>query len=171
MGRLSASAVKAAVWPGRLGDGDGLLLVLKAGGTKSLVCRVQRHGKRRDFGLGSVAKVCLASARERAREFRSWIELGLDPLFERKKANGIPIFMEAAAKVIAAQKKTRRNAKHEGQRLATIKAYAFPQIGDVKVKDITGQMIRDLLAPIWLTKPQTARRVSAAQSSRSRTGI
>lgn len=159
MGRLSASAVKQASRPGRLGDGDGLFLVVKAGGTKSWVCRVQRHGKRRDFGLGSAAKVSLASARDRAREVRSWIEMDLDPLFERKKAQGIPTFREAAAKVLAAQRKSWRNAKHEGQWSSTMEAYAFPQIGDRKVHEITGPMIRDLLAPIWLTKPETARRV------------
>lgn len=145
--------------PGRVGDGDGLFLVVKAGGAKSWVCRVQRHGKRRDFGLGSAAKVSLAVARERAREVRSQMELGLDPVFERRKALGIPTFREAAAKVLAASKKSWRNAKHEGQWSATMEAYAFPQIGDVKVNDITGPMIRDLLAPIWLAKPETARRV------------
>lgn len=145
--------------PGRVGDGDGLFLVVKEGGAKSWVCRVQRHGNRRDFGLGSASKVSLAVARDRAREVRAWIELGLDPVFERRKMLGFPTFREAAAKVLAASKKSWRNAKHEGQWLSTMKAYAFPQIGDVKVNDITGPMIRDLLAPIWLTKPETARRV------------
>lgn len=159
MGILSASAVKAAIKPGRVGDGDGLFLVVKEGGTKSWVCRVQRHGNRRDFGLGSASKVSLAVARERAREVRAWIELGLDPVFERRKMLGFPTFREAAAKVLAASKKSWRNAKHEGQWLSTMEAYAFPQIGDIKVNDITGPMIRDLLAPIWLTKPETARRV------------
>lgn len=159
MGRLSASAVKAANKPGRMSDGDGLFLVVKAGGAKSWVCRVQKTGKRRDFGLGSAAKVSLAVARERAREIRSQMELGLDPLFERRKAEGIPTFREAAAKVLAAQKKSWRNAKHEGQWSATMETYAFPQIGDRRVHEITGPMIRDLLVPIWLTKPETARRV------------
>lgn len=159
MGRLSASAVKSANRPGRLGDGEGLFLVVKAGGAKSWVCRVQKAGRRRDFGLGSAAKVSLASARERAREVRSWMELGLDPAFERKKALGIPTFREAAAKVLAAQRKSWKNKKHELQWSSTLEAYAYPRIGDVKVSDITGPMIRDLLAPIWLAKPETARRV------------
>lgn len=159
MGRLSASAVKAADKPGRIGDGDGLFLIVKGGGTKSWVCRVQKAGRRRDFGLGSASKVSLASARERAREVRSWMELGLDPVFERKKALGIPTFREAAAKVLAAQRKSWKNKKHEGQWSSSLEAYAFPQIGDVRVDAITGPMIRALLAPIWLTKPETARRV------------
>jgi hypothetical protein len=159
MGKLSASAVKAVTRPGRINDGDGLYLVIKPGGAKSWVCRVQRHGNRRDFGLGSAQKVSLAVARERAREVRAWIELGLDPVFERRKILGFPTFREAAAKVLAASEKSWRNAKHEGQWASTMGAYAFPYVGDVKVNDITGPMIRDLLALIWLTKPETARRV------------
>lgn len=159
MGKLSATAVKAAMRPGRLGDGDGLFLVVKPNGNKNWLCRVQKNGNRRDFGLGSASKVSLALARERSREIRTWMEMGLDPLFERRKVLGIPTFKEAAAKVLAAHKKTWRNEKHEGQWMATLTAYAFPHIGDVKVSEVTGPMIRNLLSEIWLSKPETARRV------------
>ena len=99
MKRLSVSAVKSATRPGRFSDGDGLYLVVQPGGSKSWVCRVQKSGNRRDFGLGSAAKVSLVDARGRAREIRIQVEMGLDPLFERRKAKGIPTFREAAAKV------------------------------------------------------------------------
>lgn len=79
MGKLSATAVRNATKPGRMGDGDGLFLIIQPSGTKSWMCRVQKAGSRRDFGIGSAAKVSLAQARERAREIRSWVELGLDP--------------------------------------------------------------------------------------------
>ena len=81
MGRLSATAVKAARTPGRYGDGDGLYLLIGPTGARSWVCRVQKHGKRRDFGLGSVKKVTLAQAREKATKFRSQVEAGIDPIF------------------------------------------------------------------------------------------
>lgn len=159
MGKLSATAVKAATRPGRLGDGDGLFLIVQPSGSKSWMVRVQKNGNRRDFGLGSAAKVSLAKARERAREVRAWMEMGLDPLFERRKAQGIPTFREAAAKVLAAHRKTWRNEKHEQQWLNTLEAYVFPHIGNVAVSEITGPMIRNVLAEIWLAKPETARRV------------
>ncbi|RJG52161.1 site-specific integrase [Sphingobium terrigena] len=159
MGKLSATAVKAATRPGRLGDGDGLFLVIQPSGGKSWVCRVQKNGTWRDFGLGSVSKVSLATARERAREIRTWVELGLDPIFERRKVRGIPTFRQASARVIAANSKTWRNEKHEKQWLQTLETYVFPQIGDFQVHEITGPMIRNLLSDIWLTKPETARRV------------
>ena len=159
MGKLSATAVKAASRPGKLGDGDGLYLVVKSSGTKSWMVRVQKNGNRRDFGLGGASKISLAVARERAREVRTWVELGLDPLFERRKAEGIPTFREATAKVLAQHRSTWRNEKHEQQWIRTLEAYAFPHLGNVQVNDITGPMIRNVLAEIWLAKPETARRV------------
>lgn len=159
MGKLSVTGVKAAKRPGRFGDGDGLFLVVGSSGSKSWVCRVQKHGRRRDIGLGSASKVTLSVARDRAREVRTWVELGLDPIFEKRKASGIPTFREATAKVYAANRKTWRNEKHEGQWLRTLEAFAFPIIGDIRVSEITGPMIRNVLAEIWLTKPETARRV------------
>src|SRR5690606_7985233 len=89
--------------------------------------------------------------------FRS--EMGLDPVFERRKAEGIPTFREAAARVLAAHRKTWRNEKHEKQWSRTLETYVFPQIGNLQVSEITGPMIRNVLADIWLAKPETARRV------------
>jgi integrase len=85
--------------------------------------------------------------------------MGLDPIFERRKAKGIPTFRDAAAKVLVANRKTWRNEKHERQWRQSLEAYAFPHIGDVLVNEITGPMIRNLLEEIWLAKPETARRV------------
>ncbi|MBW8753747.1 MAG: tyrosine-type recombinase/integrase [Sphingomonadales bacterium] len=159
MGKLSPTGVKAAKRPGRLGDGDGLFLIVGTSGAKSWVCRVQKHGRRRDIGLGSASKVSLALARERAREVRSWVERGLDPVFEKRKAGGIPTFREAALKVHAANRKTWRNEKHEAQWLRTLELFAFPTLGNIRVSEITGPMVRNVLAEIWLSKPETARRV------------
>ena len=82
------------------------------------MCRAQKDGNRGDFGLGSASKVSLATARERAREIRTWVELGLDPIFERRKAQDIPTFRQAAAKVIAAHSKTggTRSTRNSGSR-------------------------------------------------------
>lgn len=159
MKRLSVSAVKSATRPGQISDGDGLYLVVQPSGSKSWVCRVQKSGNRRDFELGSAAKVSLADARERTRVIRSQVEMGLDPIFERRKEKGIPTFREAAAKVLAANRKTWKNERSETQWQQSLEDYAFPHIGKVKVNEITGPMIRNLLAEIWLSKPETARRV------------
>jgi len=159
MGRLSATAVKAAKLPGRYGDGDGLYLLVSRAGARSWVCRVQKDGKRRDIGLGSAKKVSLAVARERAAKVRSQVEVGLDPIAERRKEAGIPTFREAAAIVFAENKKSWRNAKHRDQWLSTLTTYAFPFFGDMAVSKVEGPHVRDALVAIWLEKPETARRV------------
>jgi integrase len=159
MGRLSASSVRAAKAAGTYGDGDGLFLLVAASGGRSWVCRIQKNGKRRDIGLGSEKKVSLAQARERAAKVRSQIEAGIDPVAERRKEIGIPTFREAAAMVFAENHKTWRNPKHRAQWISTLSTYAFPTIGDVSVGDVEGPAVRDVLVAIWLTKPETARRV------------
>jgi integrase len=159
MGNLTATAVKATKAAGRYGDGDGLYLVVGKSGSRSWMVRVQKDGRRRDIGLGSAKKVSLAIARDRAAIVRSQVELGIDPIAERRKAAGIPTFREAAALVYAEQRKAWKNKKHNAQWISSLEAYAFPAIGDRAVNQIDGPAVRDILAAIWLTKNETATRV------------
>lgn len=159
MGKLTASSVKAANQPGRYGDGDGLALLVGKSGGKSWMVRIQKDGRRRDIGLGSAAKVPLKLARERAALVRMQVEEGIDPIAERRKAAGIPTFREAAALVHAEHEKGWKNGKHQAQWLSSLEAYAFPAIGEFSVASIDAPAVRDLLAQIWLNKPETARRV------------
>jgi integrase len=159
MSRLTATGVKAAAKPGRYGDGNGLFLLVGKSGGKSWLVRVQKDGRRRDIGLGSAAKVPLKLARERAALVRSQIEAGIDPVAQRRKTAGVPSFREAAAQVHAEHKRGWSNGKHQAQWLSTLENYAFPSIGDVPVSQLDAPAIRDVLAAIWLTKPETARRL------------
>lgn len=159
MGKLTATGVKAAREPGRYGDGEGLFLVVGAGGSASWIVRAQKAGKRRDIGLGSASKVSLAIARTRAELVRSQLEAGIDPVAERRKAEGVPTFREAAALVFAASRKTWKSGKHQWQWMRTLEMFAFPAIGDVRLNEISASQVHDMLAAIWLEKPETARRV------------
>lgn len=94
-----------------------------------------------------------------ARETRIWVEAGLDPRYERRKAAGIPTFSEAAGKVFASHSKGWRNVKHNWQWLRSLEMFVFPRIGQRRVSEITGPMVHDVLSEIWMTKPETARRV------------
>jgi hypothetical protein len=125
LGKLTATAVKAAKEAGRYQDGDGLALLIGKTGGRSWMVRVQKDGRRRDIGLGSESKVPLKLARERAALVRSQIEVGIDPLAERRKAAGIPTFREAAALVYAEQKSGWKNGKHQAQWLSTLEAYDY----------------------------------------------
>jgi integrase len=162
VGKLTATAVKAAKEPGRYGDGDGLFLLVGKTGSKSWMVRVQKDGKRRDIGLGSAAKVSLALARERAAKVRSQVEAGIDPVADRRKAAGVPTFRKAAELVHAEHVKGwkgGKDSKHGAQWLATLEAYAFPAFGEAAVSAVDAPAVRDALAAIWLDKPETARRL------------
>jgi integrase len=52
-----------------------------------------------------------------------------------------------------------RNGKHADQWLSTLKAHAFPTIGSLRVDHIDAPTVQSVLLPIWLTLPETARRV------------
>ncbi len=162
-GKLTALKVKALKEPGRHSDGNGLVLYIKETGAKTWVLRIQVDGKRRDFGLGSLAEVSLAEAREKADDLRKQYRSGVDPVAAKRAvkqvARAVPTFREAAVQAHDEHKGGWKNAKHKAQWLSSLEAYAYPAIGDLTVDAIEGPAIRDLLANIWLTKPETARRV------------
>jgi integrase len=159
MGKLNSLQVRNLKEPGRYNDGDGLILEVRPGGSKSWLARLQSNGRRRDYGLGSFKDVSLNDAREKAREFRKQLRSGIDPLEAKRLAREIPTFKAAAQAYHTEWKKHRRNAKHEAQWLSTLETYAFSRFGDLRVDQIGTGHVRDALAEIWLTKPETARRV------------
>ena len=71
----------------------------------------------------------------------------------------MPTFKDAAGTVHGEHKVGWKNGKHQAQWINTLETYAFPKLGNSLVSEIEGPAIRDVLAPIWLTKPETARRV------------
>lgn len=160
MGKLTAKKVQSSNDPGRYGDGAGLMLNVTPSGTKSWVLRVQANGRRRDFGLGSAMDVSLAEARDEARRVRKLVKAGIDPLAERRREQARNrTFREAAKACHESQKPSWKNGKHREQWITTLETYAFPRLGDMTLDEIDGPIIRDTLEPIWLDKPETARRV------------
>src|SRR5919202_1174801 len=123
VGKLTAKAVAAAKEPGRYGDGRGLMLVIGPDGSRKWVLRVQRDGRRRDFGLGPVHDVSLAEAREEADKLRKMIRAGLDPVAERRRTRAlIPTFEEAARLVLEEHRPSWKNEKHAAQWLSSLEA-------------------------------------------------
>lgn len=172
-GLLSVRKIEHAR-PGRHSDGGGLYLLVKPSGTKSWVLRVQHNGRRHDFGLGTAitgiidvdlpvqkrSSLTLAQAREKARIARELVKAGIDPrAYWRGREEKVPSFEQVALEYHGQVSKGWRNGKHGDQWLATLKAYAFPIIGSKLVDEIDARDIQRLLAPIWLTKSETARRV------------
>jgi Arm DNA-binding domain len=149
-------------------DGDGLYLQV-TGTARSWVLRYQRDGKRRMMGLGSLADVPLAKARELAKEARTLIAEGADPIDARNKALAeerqakarAVTFKDAAEEYIRTHRTTWKNAAHREQWPSTLKAYVYPHIGDKAVEAITVVDVRAILSEIWTAIPETASRVRA----------
>jgi len=157
---LSAVRVRNLSVPGRYADGNGLYLVVDPSGAKRWLLRIIIQGKRRDLGLGGLSLVGLAEAREKALAYRKLAREGGDPLAERQKVKVVvPTFTEAAEAVHAEHKASWKNEKHAAQWISTLTTYALPIIGDKKLDAIDTPDILKVLSPIWLTKPETARRV------------
>jgi integrase len=157
---LTPVQVRALNKPGRYVDGNGLYLIVEPSGAKRWILRTLVHGKRRDMGLGGLSLVTLAEAREKALTYRKIAREGRDPFAERRKGRSVvPTFAEAAEKVHAEHKASWKNPKHAAQWLTTLTTYAIPMIGNRRVDQIGTPDVLNVLSPIWLTKPETARRV------------
>jgi integrase len=180
MGKLTSVKVKNAA-PGRYSDGEGLMLLVKETGARSYVVRVQAEGKRRDIGLGSAEttprtkeqqkategialilrkSLTLAEARDKADAYRRMAKAGIDPVEERKRKPAyVPNFEKAARDCHEELKAGWRNKRHTDSWLACLVTYVFPVIGTKPVDVVDSIMVRDLLAPIWIDKAETSRRI------------
>src|SRR3546814_11036208 len=81
---------------------------------------------------------------------------------EREAATAIrsvPMFAEAARVCHKAIKGGWVNKRHSDSWLASLETHIIPAIGSAPVDQVTSVMVRDALAPIWLTIPETARRI------------
>ena len=153
---LSASFVRSA-GVGRHADGNGLYLFVQPSGTRSWIQRLIIRGRRRELGLGSVALVSLAEAREKALANRKLAREGGDPLAEKRRAQGVPSFAEAAARVLQQKQAGWRSSTHPRDWLSSLERYAFPRIGKMPVSEVTSADVLEILTPIWHLKAVMAR--------------
>jgi Arm DNA-binding domain len=151
----------------RYGDGAGLWLQVKPGGSKSWLFQYTAKGKERQFGLGAYPATSLKQARKNADAARTMVADGVDPIDAKRAARQATIvlevqtvsFEEAAAEYIAAQTPGWKNEKHAEQWTNTLATYAMPVIGKLDVADIKTAHILKILHPIWTEKTETASRV------------
>jgi integrase len=139
---LSAIKVKTTTEAGRHADGNGLYLVVDPSGAKRWMLRVRVQGRRRDIGLGGAQLVSLAEAREKAMALRKIARAGGDPLADRDRLV-TPTFEAAALAAHQEHVPGWKNGKHANQWV--------DRVGSPEVFKV--------LSPIWLSKPETAKRV------------
>jgi integrase len=162
--------------PGKYFDKGGLYLQVPERGRKqprqtraSWLLRYQINGRERYMGLGALADFSLEEARERARKARQLLADGIDPLEHRnserrardaeaRKSAAIPTFRQAAETYFQVHGPKWKNLKHARQFLSSLKAYAFPRLGALRVDAITTDDVLKALEPVWRRIPDTASR-------------
>lgn len=170
---LSASEVKRLTAPGSyaVGGVTGLYLVVGKTGGRSWILRTTVGGKRREMGLGGYPTVTLAEAREKARDLRDKAQGGIDPVADRKAAQARlkaeqakELTFDEAVERYLSMKVTEhefRNAKHRAQWASTLRTYACPVIGPMRVCDVEMTHIETMLTRdnLWTNKHETASRL------------
>lgn len=158
MGKLTALKVEKAK-PGVHGDGAGLYLRVKPSGARSWVLRVQVQGKRQDIGLGSIAELSLAEAREEAARLRKAAKRGLSPIAERDRIKTVvPTFSEAIKDAHTELSKGWSDKTAKAFK-ASLAEHATPKLGAMRVDAIGSADVIAALASIWTDKPDMARKV------------
>ena len=156
-GSLTARRVETAK-PGKHSDGGNLYLIVSMTGARKWVLRFTWRGNAKEMGLGSAGSVTLADAREKAASARRKIAKGLNPIDERRRDGGIPIFGDMADDVRVSLSVGFRNEKHKAQWKSTLETYAAP-LRAKPVDTIATDDVVAVLKPIWTTKAETASRV------------
>jgi integrase len=169
--RLSHRKVETLKKPGMYSDGGGLYLQVTHGSDdtprKSWLFRYAVAGRERQMGLGPLADVPLAEARDRASAAREMRRVGKDPITEREASRAqaslvapkMISFDECATAYIAAHRAGWRNIKHASQWTNTIATYSSPVFGRVPVQLIDVGLVMKAIEPLWAAKPETASRV------------
>jgi integrase len=159
--KLAESNLKRLDKPGIYGDGDGLFLRVRKGGSRQWFFIWKRSGKRTEIGLGGygqgTAPVSLALAREKAEVIRNKLARGEDPRSERKPAR-VVTFADCMEGLLKTKADDWTNDKHRAQWEMTLREYAKP-LHDLPIADIVMGDVKECLLPHWQERPETADRL------------
>ena len=117
------------------------------------------QGRRRELGLGGFPLVSLAEARAKAFAYRKIAREGGDPLTEKRRADGIPTFADAAERVWKGKNPGWRHPGHAQDWMSSLRRHVLPHIGHMPVCDVSSADVLHTLRRIWHVRPETARRV------------
>ena len=160
LNKLNDRMIRGLTTEGRHSDGGGLYLQVAPSGSRSWVYAWKAGAKRTVIGLGGYPAVSLAEARGIAAANRRMVAAGLNPLTERRKNEAVPIFKEAVAQFLDAQRLASwRNLKHRDQWTMTLGPAYCTAILDLPVNRIDTEAVLSVLKPLWTTKAETASRL------------
>ena len=156
---LTPAFVRNVSQTGRYCDGHGLYLDVRPTGSRGWIQRLTIRGRRTELGLGGLPLVSLKEAREKAFANRKLARDGGDLLAEKRRAESMPTFAEAARQVWNQLRPGWRSPQHAQLWLSSLERYAIPRIGEMPVSEVTSADVIGILALIWHDVPPTARKL------------
>lgn len=162
--KLTAAQVKNAD-VGKHEDGAGLRLVKRDRDAGKWVFRFKRAGRSREMGLGPWPAVTLADARRAAETARTVLAQGGDPIASRERERRRESRMDTSLRAMtldcfASRKAELRDDGKAGRWLSPLENHVLPKLGKMPVQEVDAQALRDVLAPIWHEKADTARKAA-----------
>jgi integrase len=170
--KLTDLAIRKAKAPGWYGDGGGLYLRVEAPakaepgavGPKRWIFVYQWHRKRAEMGLGSLADVSLAEARDERGAARSHVRAGRNPAEERRREREaselvveIPTtFGDWAEEVAPAIGPKAAKARKAWVAMMKEKTGDLAQLAPAAIE--TEDVLR-ALKPYWISRPESGRRM------------
>ena len=167
-GKLTPLEVSRQTLPGKYPDGDGLYLIVASPTSRNWSYRYWINGKERWHGLGSLQDVSLKEVRIKRDTARQEVRAGVDIVQVKRAAREgaraeaavatAPTFKEWAERYIK-DNESKWSKKHAAQWPSSLKQYAYPTIGHLRIAEILPSHIFQLLEPIWIAKRETSNRV------------
>ena len=157
---------KSGIFP--VGRVAGLNIQIRPPEAASWILRTTVNGKRKWIGLGGYPEVSLATAREEAGELKRRIQReGYDPVEERlqrrseakKEQLKTYTFKKLALEYVEKRSKEFKTQQQVRKLTNMLENYAYPVIGEMRIRDIDLNAIKAMLDEIWLTKNETANRL------------
>ncbi|WP_319545755.1 tyrosine-type recombinase/integrase [Ruegeria conchae] len=150
---------------GKHEDGGGLRFVRRKDGTAAWVFRFTIHGGRREMGLGPYPDVSLKAAREMATEYRQQAKCGIDPIakraaLKREAIRNLHMLQDIAQDCFEARKAGLKGDGTAGRWFSPLENHILPKLGKMPIAEVDQIAVRDVLAPIWHEKAETARKAA-----------
>lgn len=160
--RLSSAFLKSAP-TGKHCDGDGLWFIKRKSGGAQWMLRYTINGKRKEMGLGGYPTISLADARKTAHIYYTQSKQGIDPKQERHNQKIISRKIDVSLSSITlatfeAKKAELKDDGKAGRWLSPLNLHVLPKLGDVSVEKIDQLSLYEVIAPLWHTKYETARK-------------
>lgn len=138
----------------RIGDGDGLMLVVRENGRAAWVWRYTKITKRTDLTLGRWPTITLQQAREKAEAARRAVAAGEDPAAKRAAERKVRISSQSTDTVRALfdewllNKKSEASAVYRGNIEAALIKDVFPKLGAMRPHEVTRAEVVQIMRAI-----------------------